>query len=168
MLVVRGDAVSLQVGVPVLTIHGGHGILTAMVGGSGKYGNLWNVEIDFGPLGKQTYQYFETNLTADPYLVDVGAAVTFTHNGIDFCGQVSSRYVQYTGGKTYTVEYLGPTGFPSRAVLLENQIRPALQLSEIPGAPAATSTPRKEAPCRGCGRNNDIGVQVCWCCGGSP
>jgi len=26
----------------------------------------------------------------------------------------------------------------------------------------------KEKPCGGCGRNNDIGIKVCWCCGGNP
>jgi hypothetical protein len=27
---------------------------------------------------------------------------------------------------------------------------------------------RAEAPCRACGKANDVGVQVCWCCGACP
>jgi len=27
---------------------------------------------------------------------------------------------------------------------------------------------KSEFPCKNCGRNNDTGVTVCWCCGGNP
>jgi hypothetical protein len=36
--------------------------------------------------------------------------------------------------------------------------------------PTATSQNcvRQEKPCQTCGKNNDVGVNVCWCCGNQP
>jgi hypothetical protein len=32
----------------------------------------------------------------------------------------------------------------------------------------ATFNGRQEKPCQTCGKNNDVGVNVCWCCGNQP
>jgi hypothetical protein len=33
---------------------------------------------------------------------------------------------------------------------------------------ASAITARQEKPCQTCGKNNDVGVSVCWCCGNQP
>jgi hypothetical protein len=46
-----------------------------------------------------------------------------------------------------------------------DSFEPCLPIKDV-----STSVPLKnsEVPCGGCGRMNDVGVKVCWCCGSSP
>ena|SRR5258708_5416344 len=46
---------------------------------------------------------------------------------------------------------------------------PADQLGiSFGGTAPATNQVRQEKPCQGCGKLNDVGVRVCWCCGNQP
>jgi hypothetical protein len=50
-----------------------------------------------------------------------------------------------------------------RVLFLEEAVRKG---KRIDGNISTTTSHRKEAPCPGCSRMNDIGVHSCWCCGG--
>jgi hypothetical protein len=53
---------------------------------------------------------------------------------------------------------------PSSLSKIEDNTLP--QTAGEHGNISATTSHRKEAPCPGCSRMNDIGVHSCWCCGG--
>jgi hypothetical protein len=72
-------------------------------------------------------------------------------------GQVYEVVGEHTGTDFRLVGVL-PTFRKDRFEIIEGEM------------PTATSQNcvRQEKPCQTCGKNNDVGVSVCWCCGNQP
>lgn len=59
-------------------------------------------------------------------------------------------------------------GDPSYPPLYKWKFLHASERMALVGGSTATNKTRQEKPCQVCGRNNDVGVSICWMCGHKP
>jgi hypothetical protein len=83
-------------------------------------------------------------------------------SGGDAADYLSIGQVYEVAGERGSGDYLLVGVLPSfrkdRFVVVEGEIPTATPQACV----------RQEKPCQTCGKNNDVGVNVCWCCGNQP
>lgn len=156
----RRCPVTFQRGVTVLVT--GTGVTTR---NQGRYGTLqaehrgawgqheWDVIFISAVHPTEWISYDQHDLTPKPFLVGLNEEALFEdEKGMLWPGRCVGRGIDIIDGNMYEIRGA------NTVLVRESQLR----VSAVPAAHVVVT------PCGTCGKPNDAGVRICWCCGNRP